>query len=105
MMFLDWSIATKGVPSEAFWYRVSSYRICRPREGGRCTKGEYEGGGAKGGATARDGAAAAAAGGGAHHAGDVLLDVGGGEEHLAQGAAVVLDVLHADAVQLRGGAG
>jgi hypothetical protein len=29
------SIFTKGVPSLAFWYRVSSYRICRADRGGR----------------------------------------------------------------------
>ena len=42
---------------------------------------------------------------GPHHAADVVLDAGGGEQHLAQLAPVALLVGAADAGQLRGGHG
>jgi hypothetical protein len=35
MMPLSCSIFTNGVPSLAFWYRVSSYRICGRAAGNR----------------------------------------------------------------------
>lgn len=35
MMFLLCSILTKGVPSEEFWYSVSSYRICMEEQKGQ----------------------------------------------------------------------